>query len=337
MGIGSCGGGKVFKLPAVLVYLVLSSMAVLLVAACGGEEAATTAAPVQPVAPAPVIQQPLPTLPPLQPMTPNTEAPQGADSAPQPTRVVVAPSSFGSSRDNTRGSAIAVPEPTPEPEPTAPPPTAMPEPMPTATPEPEPTATPAPVLNPVVMFSPNSAQPGASVSIQGSDFEPGATVSSVSFGGSSASPSTATTVGSDGSFTANVVVPDAAPGTYQVNVQAGSARGTATFTVQAVSQGPTVPAGSQIVSTLAPLGANLKWVAYFDNTSKSWSLYDPSGTYESGVLPGFQGPPADASGFSPLTEILADHAYYFFVGADAIHQIGDKVYDLKQGLNAVGW
>ena len=37
---------------------------------------------------------------------------------------------------------------------------------------------------------------------------------------------------------------------------------------------PVVPQGSPIITTLSPLGNNLKWVAYFDNGSKTWSLYD---------------------------------------------------------------
>ena len=336
MGIGRSGGVKERKLPAVLVFLLICSMSVLLMAACGEEEPAPAPAPVAAPITIPTLA-PQPTLPPLPTAdTSVVEEPQG----PAPTRVVIGPATFGRDR--------ATEVPTPEPEPTEAPtlaPTATPEPTPlprptaapvTIVPNP-PTATPLPQRNPFISISPSSGKVGSNVTVSGNDFEPGAIVGSIRFGGASASPSGVVTVNAGGSFTASVAVPDTGPGNYNVSLTVGSDSATASFIVEARGQGPVVPAGSQIITTLAPLGSNLKWVAYLDNATKRWALYDPTSTFEVKFLPSFARPPQDLSAYLPLTQIESGKAYYIYVGSDATHEIGGKEYTFKSGVNAIGW
>lgn len=335
MGIGRSGGVKVGKLPAVFIFLLVCSMSVLILAACGGEEPTPAPAPVAAPITIPTLA-PQPTLPPLPTDAPAVEEPQG----PVPTRVVIGPATFG--RD--RATETPTPEPTEEPtlEPTATPePTALPR--PTATPAPvvivpnPPTATPVPQRNPFISISPSSGKVGSNVTVSGSDFEPGAIVGSIRFGGASASPSGTVTVNAGGSFTASVTVPDTGPGNYNVSLTVGSDSATASFIVEARGQGPVVPAGAQIITTLAPVGSNLKWVAYLDNATKRWALYDPTNTFEVKFLPSFARPPQDLSAYLPLTQIESGKAYYIYVDSDATHEIGGKEYSFKSGVNAIGW
>ena len=335
MGIGRSGGVTVFKLPAVLVFLMVCSMGVLILGACGGEEPTP--------APAPVVAAPItiPTLAPQPTLPPLPTDPQPAEEAqgPAPTRVVIGPASFGRARatevpptpeptEEPTPEPTATPEPTPLPRPTAAPVTIVPNP---------PTATPVPQRNPLISISPSSGQPGASVTVSGNDFEPGAVVGSVRFGGASASPSGTVTVDAGGSFNANVAVPDTGPGNYNVSITVGSDSATASFLVQAKAQGPVVPAGSQIITALAPLGSNLKWVAHLDNSTKRWSLYDPTSSFEVKFLPSFARPPQDLGAYLPLTQIESGKPYYIYVDSDATHEIGGKEYSFTAGVNAIGW
>ena len=97
------------------------------------------------------------------------------------------------------------------------------------------------------------------------------------------------------------------------------------------------PRAPQIVSALSALGNNLRWVAYFDNATKSWSLYDPSGTFTVGQLPGFLGPPQSLSSYSPLTQVISGRSYYLNVGRDVDVEIGGKTYELTAGTNLKSW
>ena len=84
------------------------------------------------------------------------------------------------------------------------------------------------------------------------------------------------------------------------------------------------------------MGNNLQWVAYFDNTTKGWSLYDRSGTFRLADLPAFQ-KPGSLSDMSPLTSLSAGQAYWFFVSQDAEVEIGGNSYSLKKGASLIPW
>ena len=336
MGFGSSGGVKAYRLPVVLVYLTISCVILLALGACGGEDPT----PVPPPTTAPVViaappVQPAPTLPPMA-----TEEPAAEPDGPMSTPLVVVPGNRFSSRAPT-----AEPTPTPPPSPTAEP-TATPQPEPTATPLPRPTptstvvirpnpptATPVPQRNPSISVSPGSGQPGTGVTVAGTDFEPGSPVGAVSFGGVTASPNPSVTVDSLGSFYATIVVPDVAAGSYNLTMTVGTLSASASFTVEAPPSGPTVPPGSPIITTLAPLAGNLQWVAYFDNATKSWSLYDPTGTFNPGLLPFFLSPPTDLSAYAPLTSFNADQSYHWNLQKAATVQIAGKEYELPEGYS----
>ncbi len=333
MGFGSSGGVKVPRLPVILIYLTISCVVLLALGACGGEDPT----PVPPPAPAPVIvqppPQPLPTLPPL----PTEEPAEPVVQAPVATPLVVVPGGrFGSRAQPTdtpppppTEEPTATPEPTPEP--TA---TPLPRPTPTVVIKPNtPTETPVPVRNPSISVTPGSGQPGTGVTVAGTDFEPGTPVGAVSFGGTSAAPSPPVTVDSLGSFFATIVVPDVTAGNYNVTLSVGSDSATAGFNVVAAPSGPVVPAGSPIINTLSPLAGNLQWVAYFDNATKSWSLYDPTGTFTPGLLPFFLSPPTDVSAYSPLTSLNTDLSYHWNLDRAATVKIGGKDYDFQAGYS----
>ena len=332
MGFGSSGGVRARRLPVVLIYLTISCMFLLGLSACGGEEPT----PVPPPTTAPVViaappVQPAPTLPPLP-----AEEPVAEPSGPVSTPLVIVPGNRFGSRAPAEEPTLApteepTPEPQPEPEPTA---TSLPRPTPTVVIRPNlPTETPVPVRNPSITLNPASGQPGISVTVAGTDFAPGSTVGSVNFGGITASPSPPVTVDSLGSFYATIVVPDVAAGNYNLTMTVGSDTGSASFTLQAAPSGPQVPAGSPIITTLAPLAGNLQWVAYFDNTTKSWSLYDPTGTFDPGLLPAFIRPPADLGAYSPLTSLNTSLSYYWNLQRAATVQIAGKAYEFTAGQN----
>ena len=332
MGLGRSGGVRAHRLPVFLIYLAISCVFLLVVGACGGEEPTPVPAPAAPpVVVAPPAPQPQPTLPPL----PTVEPTGSTEPVPVSTPLVVMPSDRFSSRAPT---AEPTPPPTEEP-------TAMPElPEPTATPLPRPTPTvvirpnlptetPVPVRNPSVSVNPGSGQPGTGITLAGTDFAPGSAVGAVSFGGTSASPAPPVTVDSLGSFFATIVVPDVAAGSYNLSMTVGSDSASTSFTVQAAPSGPVVPAGSPIINTVAPLAGNLQWVAYFDNGTKSWSLYDPTGNFNPGLLPFFLSPPTDVSAYAPLTSLDTEKPYHWNLQRAATVKISGKDYEFQEGYN----
>ena len=332
MGFGSSGGVKAHRLPVVLIYLTISCVVLLALGACGGEDPTPVPPPTTPpvVIAAPPVQPP-PTLPPLPAQEPVAE-PSGPVSTPL---VVVPGSRFGGGGRAPAAEPTLPPteEPTvaPAPEPTA---TPLPRPTPTVVIRPNvPTATPAPVRNPSVSVNPGSGQPGTGLTVAGTDFAPGSPVGAVSFGGVTASPAPPVTVDSLGSFYATIVVPDVSAGSYNLTVTAGSDSATTGFTVQAPPSGPVVPPGSPIVNTVAPLAGNLQWVAYFDNATKSWSLYDPTGTFNPGLLPFFLSPPTDLSAYSPLTSLDTNLSYHWNLQRAATVTLGGKEYEFGEGYS----
>ena len=333
MGFGRSGGVKTPRLPVVLIYLTISCVVLLGLGACGGEAPTPVPPPTTPpvgIAAPPV--QPAPTLPPLP-----TQEPVAQPSGPVSTPLVVVPGSRFGARPPVEEPTLPPPteEPTavpePEPEPTA---TPLPRPTPTVVILPAlPTATPVPVRNPSISVNPGSGQPGTGLTVAGTDFAPGSEVGAVSFGGVTASPAPPVTVDSLGSFYATIVVPEVAAGSYNVTISVGSDSASASFNVEAVPTGPVVPPGSPIVNTVAPLAGNLQWVAYFDNATKSWSLYDPTGTFNPGLLPFFLSPPTDLGSYAPLTSLDTNLSYHWNLQRAATVKLGGKDYEFGEGYS----
>ena len=340
MGVRREGVGRSFRLSVLPLAILIILVGMLALAACGGEE---PAAPVQP-APAPVQQAPTPAPPPVraQPVLPPTLPPldSATEAMPLATPLVVAPRSAMFARPTETPTPTPEPTATPTPVPTATPePTATPVP-PTSTPRPTPTPTVAPALNPVVSLSPSQGQAGSNINISGSGFAGGAQVSSISVGGVNVTPSTPIAVNASGTFTASVTVPGSlSAGAHTVMVSSGGANASSTFTVPAATTSTTESRPNvtgAIINDLSALGGNLLWAAYFDNESKSWSLYDPSKTFTVNQLPGIFGP-GSISEMGPLNTLTSGQPYQIRVSSDVTINLGGKERKLTTGINNVVW
>lgn len=341
MGVRREGAGRPFRL-SVLPFAVLTILVgMLALAACGGEEPAP---PVQPETPANRPVQPAPTLAPpavrTQPVAPATQPPSesAAGTMPMATPLVVVPRSalFARPTETPTPEPTATPLPTPTPTPE---PTATPTPVPpTSTPRPTPTPTVAQALNPIVSLSPSQGQAGSSLNISGSGFAGGAQVNSITMGGVNVTPSTPIAVNASGSFSASVTVPGSlSAGAHTVMVTSGRASAASSFTVQSATTGETRPnVTGPIINDLSALGGNLLWAAYFDNNTKSWSLYDPSETFTVNQLPGIFGP-SSISDMGPLNSLTSGEPYQIRVSSDVTVNLGGKERKLTTGINNVVW
>ena len=63
-------------------------------------------------------------------------------------------------------------------------------------------------------------------------------------------------------------------------------------------------------SLLAPLGDNLQWVAHFDNRTKEWSVFDPSGSFSPDLLPLVGQSTPDPSDINELSKLLSGEIYW---------------------------
>ena len=99
------------------------------------------------------------------------------------------------------------------------------------------------------------------------------------------------------------------------------------------TQKPELP----IALTLASLGDNLLWVAFFDSRTQSLSAYDPSGTFspEMALPPGQDAP--DPSEIGQLTELMPGKIYFFWIGENQTVEIDGNVVDFYQGGNQIFW
>ena len=221
---------------------------------------------------------------------------------------------------------------------TTPSPTTTPTPMPQPTATPTPTAMPqptgTPVLRPVLDITPLRGSPGDVVSVTGTNF-PGLTaVSGIEIGGVSVIPATPYSTTADGAFSASVVVPRLDVGTYHFVVTVGDRSSTATFSV--VESATT--AGEPVAAALAPLGDNLLWAAYYDNATKQWSVYDPSGTFSPDLLllPPDQSVPSRSS-IGALTHLVPGKVYGLYLSRDETVTLRGTARTLTAGINSVSW
>ena len=101
---------------------------------------------------------------------------------------------------------------------------------------------------------------------------------------------------------------------------------------------PTPEPELPIATDLAPLGDNLLWVAYFDNRTKQWSVYDHSGTFSPDKLPLPPGENVpDASAVGPLTELLVKSIYWISLSESQTVQLGDQTQTFSAGANFIAW
>ena len=230
-------------------------------------------------------------------------------------------------------SRATTPPPTPSPRPT-PTPTAMPQPTAAPTPTAMAQPTPTPVLQPALDITPLRGSPGDVVSVTGTNFPGRASVSRIEIGGVSVIPATPYSTTADGAFSASVVVPELDVGTYHFVVTVGDRSSTATFSVVESA----TPAGEPVAAALAPLGGNLLWVAHYDNPTRQWSVYDPSGTSspDSLPLPPGQSAPSPSS-VAALTHVVPGKIYWINVSRDQTVTLGGTARTLFAGINSVSW
>ena len=212
--------------------------------------------------------------------------------------------------------------------------TPTPTPTPTPAPTPTPTQTPTPVLQPALDITPLRGSPGDVVSVTGTNF-PGLTaVSRIEIGGVSVIPATPYSTTADGAFNASVVVPRLDVGTYHFVVTVGDRSSTATFSV--VESATT--AGEPVAAALAPLGNNLLWAAYYDNATKQWSVYDPTGAFSPDLLllPPEQSVPSPSS-IGALTHLVPRKVYGVYISRDETVTLRGTARTLTAGINSVSW
>ena len=228
---------------------------------------------------------------------PNPEMP-GADAA--------------ATQQPTAAPPVAVPDPTPDPTPTAArrplpfiPPTLPP--ILDRTPQPAATATPTATVTPVP--APTTAQ------------QPAATVT----------PIPAPTTAQQPAPTA-AASPEPQPEATPESAPAAAPRPTAVPVAQPEPEpaGNAGAGGAEIAAQLAELGSDLLWAAEFDQATKSWSVYDPSGAFDESrdamrIPHGFQ--PAE------LTSLRNGQMYWIAVSQNA--SLGES--ELLAGINQVIW
>ncbi len=97
------------------------------------------------------------------------------------------------------------------------------------------------------------------------------------------------------------------------------------------------PAENPVAADLAPLGDNLLWVAHFDNITKEWSVYDPSGTFSPDSLPLVGQDVPDASSIGELSALVPRQIYWLMMSDAQTAVLGGVSRTLVSGLNGVPW
>ena len=265
--------------------------------------AAPVAAPTAAAAAATAAPVPAPTEAPQPASTPTP----AATSTPQPTSTPVP-------------APTTTPQPASGPEPTS-------TPRPTLTPAPAPAATVAPYVPPSIALNPSRAAPGSIVTMTGRNLPVSTPVTQIRIGGAPlAAPGVVT--GSDGSFSTGVMVPIALDiGIYFVQVTVGGQTTTAPLTV--VPSAP-VFGGTPVAQAFAPLGSNLRWVAFFDGEVQDWLLYDPNGTFSPTELVTPFGSP-DPNTIGVLTHIESGQIYNVSVTNTQTVTLGGRSRNLTGG------
>ena len=101
---------------------------------------------------------------------------------------------------------------------------------------------------------------------------------------------------------------------------------------------PALPAGEQpVAEALSPLGDNLRWAAHFSNATKTWAVYDPTGTFtvDDLVVPGGNKP--DPASIGELTTVSKGKIYSVSVKDGGTAALGGRDRSLDAGVNTVVW
>ena len=97
-----------------------------------------------------------------------------------------------------------------------------------------------------------------------------------------------------------------------------------------------VPVGYPVAETLAPMEDSLLWTAHFDNESKEWSVYDPSGTFTPESLPTPPGVPVpNLTEIGSLTRLYPGKLYWFAVSEDLRFLWVGRSHALTSGVNLI--
>ena len=206
---------------------------------------------------------------------------------------------------NTAPPASATEAPTQAPDTPTPAPTATATAAPTNTPVPAPRPTNTPVPTVASMSTPTSPPPTAAP-------EP-----------------TATPVPTPAPTATPVPVPTEAPTVEPTPEPTDTPEPTATPEPE--------PVENPVAADLAPLGNNLLWVAHFDNATKEWSVYDPSGTFSPDLLPLVGQDVPDASAIGELSALVPRQIYWLMVSDAQTAVLGGVSRNLVSGLNGVPW
>ena len=123
-------------------------------------------------------------------------------------------------------------------------------------------------------------------------------------------------------------------GTHVVQITVGDLTISAPLTVAPSSP---VASGTPVAQAFAPVGSNLRWVAYFDSEAQEWLLYDPSGTFSPTELMTPAGSP-DPNTAGVLTQMVDLEIYYVGVTNDQTATLGGRARNLRVGrLNFFPW
>ena len=123
-------------------------------------------------------------------------------------------------------------------------------------------------------------------------------------------------------------------GTHTVQVTVGDLTISAPLTV---APSAPVASGMPVAQAFAPLGSNLRWVAFYDAEMRTWPVYDPSGSFSPDqlVLP-FAAP--DSSSIRDLTHIFAGEIYFVAVEQPQTVTLGGRSRTFSvAGANQVVW
>ena len=89
---------------------------------------------------------------------------------------------------------------------------------------------------------------------------------------------------------------------------------------------------------MAPLGDNLRFVAFLNRATQKWSVYDATGNFkpEDIPLPPGQAVP-DASEIGSLTELVPKEVYYFVVKEKQTAELNGNSMVFYRGNNILQW
>ena len=331
--------------------------------------ACNEASTVSPPAPVAAVQVKAPTNPPTAPPQADVAAPEPVPSQADPalsnttptTVPAPAPTLVAEPAPTLAPTATPVPTPmptaTPAPTPTptlTPVPTATPAPAPTPTPVPVPTATPIPTARPAptpvptpaatpvptpapsyrdsrIEFDPDRGGPGDVVTLIGSNLPEATVVTSIEIGGLLVTPTTAPTTDANGNLRTEVTVPGLDIGTYAADLKIGGRTISVAFSVFPWESDGELP----VSRAFAPLGGNLLWAAHFNNDTKEWSVYDPSGSFSPNQLPTPTG--VTPTSIGELTNVVPGEIYHVSVKEDQTVTLGRSSRSLTAGINPVVW